>query len=130
MMLSTFETVAVLAKSPKVTVSLPAPRSIEALEATVAYVMMSAPVPPTSALDVRDRARVVEVAERELVAAGAEIDAVGAGERRAESDGVGLVAADERLDVGDGRRVGEVAERERCRCREPRSIDALETCAA
>ena len=42
-MLSTLETVAVLAKSPKVSVSPPAPRSIETLETCVPKVIVSAP---------------------------------------------------------------------------------------
>ena len=46
-MVSTFDTVAVLAKLPKLRVSLPTPRSNEALIACVESVIVSAAPPPT-----------------------------------------------------------------------------------
>ena len=46
-MVSVLDTVAVLAKLPKVSVSLPPPRSIETLATAVERVTVSAPVPPS-----------------------------------------------------------------------------------
>ena len=51
-MVSALATVAVLAKLPKVSTSLPAPRSMEALAAAAPRVTVSAPVPPSSVVDI------------------------------------------------------------------------------
>ena len=159
-MLSTLEIVAVLAKLPSVSLSVPSPRSTEPFESCVESVIVSAPVPPmrvstfetepvlakspsvslsvpaprsmlpsstsaapsviVSAPDAADRASRRSRSSpcwrsrraSALSAAGAEIDRGVRGDG-AERDRVGARAADDALDVGDGGRVGEIAEGER-----------------
>ncbi len=66
-------------------------------------------------------------AKRQDVAAATEVDDVGRRDRRAERDGVGRVAADQRLDVRDRAGAVEVAERQACRAPEPRSMTPSES---
>ena len=109
--LGTLATVAELAKSPKVRVSAPPPRSMEALTAAAARVTMSAPAPPMTVSTFLSVAVLPAAARVSLSAAGAEVDARH-WRVRAEGDGVVGGAAGEGLDVGDGDGVGEVAEGE------------------
>ena len=104
-MVSMLETVAVLAKLPKVSVSLPAPRSIEPLATAAREGDGVGAGAADDGLDVGDRDGVGAVCQRELVAAGAEVDGA-AGDAGGEGDGVGAGAADEGLDVGDRAGVG------------------------
>ena len=98
---STLVTVAVLAKLPRVSLSVPAPRSIEALEAMAPRVTVSAPVPPVMVSTLVTVSGVGAVGEGQGVAAGAEIDGA-VGDGGAEGDGVGAGAADDGLDVAEG----------------------------
>ena len=109
-MVSVLATVAVLAKLPKVRLSLPAPRSMEALTAAAPRVMVSAPVPPISVVVFLTVPVLATLARVSLLAAGAEVDRHGGGQRAAQGDGVGAGAAGDGLGVGDGRGVGEGAE--------------------
>ena len=100
-MVSVLATVTVLAKLPRVRLSLPVPRSIEALLSAAPRVTVSLPVPPVMVSVLATVAAVGAVGESEGVAAGAEIDrAVGDG--GAEGDGVRAGAADQGLNVADG----------------------------
>ena len=73
-MVSVLATVAVLAKLPKVSVSLPAPRSMEALAAAALEGDGVGAGAADDGLDVGGRDGVGAVGEGQLVAAGAEID--------------------------------------------------------
>ena len=107
---STFETEPVLSKLPSVSVSLPAPRSmLLELVSSAPSVMVSALLPPMSVSTFETVDVVGEVAERQRVAAVAEIDRA-LGDLRRERDGVGARAADQRLDVRERAGVGEIAE--------------------
>ncbi len=75
--LSTFETVAVLAAVLSDRLSVPAPRSMEALASCGGEGDGVVARAADQGLDVGQRAGVEEVAERQLVGAGAQIDAVG-----------------------------------------------------
>ena len=80
-MVSTLVTVAVLAKLPRVSVSVPAPRSTEALEAAAARVTVSAPVPPVRVSTLATVAVLATLARVSVSAAGGEVDG-GVGRRR------------------------------------------------
>ena len=108
-MVSMLATVAVLAKPPRVSASLPAPRSIEALAAAAVRVTVSAPVPPVTVSMLARRGTVGAVGEGQRVAAGGEVDGAG-GERGAEGDGVGAGAADHGLDVAERAGIGRVGQ--------------------
>ena len=114
---STFEIVAVLAKLPSVSLSVPEPRSIVAFEAQRRERDRVGARAADDALDVRDRRRVGEVAEASRVSAPVPRSIETFETCVAERDGVGAGAADQRLDVRDRARVLEVAERRACRCR-------------
>ncbi len=100
---SMLATVTVLAKLPRVRLSLPAPRSIEPLLIAVPRVMVSAPLPPVMVSVLDTVAALVPSNEGQGVAAAAEIDRALA-DGAAEGDDVRTGAADERLDVVDGGR--------------------------
>ncbi len=74
--------------------------------------IVSLPAAANQRLDVGDRAGVGEVAERQVVVAGTEVDAGRCAMAAPRGQRVRRRAADHRLDVGDRRHVGEVAERE------------------
>ena len=74
-MVSMLATVAVLAKLPKRQVSLPAPRSMLALDTAAPRVTVSLPVPPVMVSTLATVAELVPLAEGQRVAAGAEVDA-------------------------------------------------------
>ncbi len=89
-MVSVLPTVAVLVNAPSVRVSLPPPRSMEALVRPLPSVMVSSAGAADECGGVLDGACVGDVGEGELVGAGAEIDGHGGCERYlAERDGVG-----------------------------------------
>ncbi len=101
----------------------PAPRSIDAFEASAPSVMSLLAEPPRM-VSTLDDGRLVgaEVREGDRVEAVAEIDDA-AGHLRAEGDRVGARAADQGLDVRDGARVlSERAERQLVLAAAPRSI--------
>ena len=109
---STFESEPVLSKSPSVSLSEPELRSMVLLVVRAdSSVIVSALLPPVMALDVGDGRAVGEVAERDLVGAGAEVDR-GLGSQGRERDGVSTRAADQRLDVRERAGVGDVGERQ------------------
>ena len=102
-MVSVLATVAELAKLPKVSVSLPPPRSIEALAAATPSVIGIVAGAAADGLGVDDGCGVVAVGQGQAVAAGAEIDGA-AGEIVGQGDGVVAGGAD------DGLRIGELAD--------------------
>ena len=92
--------VTVLAKLPRVRLSLPAPRSIEPLLIAAPRMTVSAPVPPSRVSAFETVALFGATGQGQTVAAGAEIDRT-LGEGAAECDGIGAAAADQGLNVGE-----------------------------
>ncbi len=95
--------------------SAPEPRlTLSEVVRTVPSVTVSDISLPTIDFDVRNREVIGELAERQLVGARSEIDR-SLGSAAVERDRIGVGAADQRLDVGDARRVRGAAEREAVR---------------
>ncbi len=90
MIVSTFEIVTVLLKSPRISLSVPPPRSMEPLAIARERDLVDA-ADTDDRLDVGDGARVGHVGERQAVVARAEIDAVTGGEDRRQRDWSSLV---------------------------------------
>ena len=108
MSVSTLASEPVLTKSPSVRLSEPAPRSmLSPVLKTERQRHRIGAADARDRLDVGHRQRVGEVAEGELVGAGAEIDRRVRGDG-AQRDGVVVRAAEDALDVRDRGRVGDV----------------------
>ena len=110
---STLATVAELVPLARVSVSLPAPRSMEPLVTAVASVMASSPVPPIRVPTLLTVPVLPLAARVSLLAPAPRSTAMAVVSAVAECDGVGAGAAGDGLDVGDGGGVGEVAEGQR-----------------
>ncbi len=110
MSVSTFDTEPVLVKSPRVRLSLPEPRlMLSAAPESRAQGDGVVGRATDQSFDVRDRGRVSEVAEGQLVGTDAEVDG-GIRCDRTDRDRIGCAAAHQGFDAGDRRRVGEVSE--------------------